>query len=111
LGLLRVSPSTEMNSETVSPIPPRAFNSRRKEISVTPAIGESTSGGLISMLRILKDLILFIKKPHEILPHVALMYDKRRRPSPLIRRRPSNNLSSAAQRKRKLTVCVGFSTN
>src|SRR4030095_16693810 len=71
LGLLRVSPSTEMNSETVSPIPPRAFNSRRKEISVTPAIGESTSGGLISMSRILKGLISFIKKPHEILPHVA----------------------------------------
>src|SRR4030095_6670848 len=58
LGLLRVSPSTEMNSETVSPIPPRCFNRRRNEISVTPAIGESTSGGLISMSRILNGSII-----------------------------------------------------
>src|SRR5262249_39572402 len=40
-------------------------------MSVTPAIGESTSGGLISRCRILKSLISLIKKPHEILPHVA----------------------------------------
>jgi hypothetical protein len=40
-------------------------------MSVTPAIGESTRGGLISTSRILKGLISFIKKPHEILPHVA----------------------------------------
>src|SRR5207249_10940852 len=63
-----------MNSETVRPIPPRCFSRRRNEISVTPAIGESTSGGLISMSRILNGLISVIKKPHEILPHVALRY-------------------------------------
>src|SRR5437762_3278560 len=40
-------------------------------MSVTPAIGDSTSGGLISMSRILKGLVSLIKKPHEILPHVA----------------------------------------
>src|ERR1700741_1445944 len=60
-----------MNSETVRPIPPRVFSSRRNEISVTPAIGESTSGGLISMSRILKGLSSLIRKPHEILTHVA----------------------------------------
>jgi hypothetical protein len=37
------------------------------------------------MSRILKGLMSFIKKPHEILPHVALMSDKRRR-EPLVRR-------------------------
>src|SRR6266403_3133159 len=53
-------------------MPPRCFNRRRNEISVTPAMGESTSGGLISISRILNGLILCIrKKPHEILPHVA----------------------------------------
>ena len=31
-----------MNSDTVNPIPPRVFNKRRNEISVTPAIGEVT---------------------------------------------------------------------
>src|SRR3954465_13531958 len=61
-----------MNSETVKPNPPRVFNKRRNEISVTPAIGESTSGGLISISRILNGLISLMKKPHEILPHVAL---------------------------------------
>src|SRR5437660_3354298 len=75
-GLLRVRPSTEMNSETVRPTPPRCFSKRRKEISVTPAIGESTSGGLISISRILNALISLIKKPREILPHVAEMPDK-----------------------------------
>src|SRR2546429_7017327 len=75
-GLLRVRPSTEMNSETVRPMPPRCFSKRRKEISVTPAIGESTSGGLISISRILNGLISLIKQPHEILPHVAEMSDQ-----------------------------------
>src|SRR5436305_3422956 len=69
--LLRVRPSTEINSETVRPTPPRCFSKRRKEISVTPAIGERISGGSISIFRILKGLISIIKKPHEILPHVA----------------------------------------
>src|SRR5262245_15014699 len=45
-----------MNSDTVRPTPPRRFNRRRKEISVTPAMGDSTSGGLISISRILKGL-------------------------------------------------------
>jgi hypothetical protein len=49
-----------MNSETDSPTPPRRFNRRRKETSVTPAIGESTSGGLISTSLILKGLISVI---------------------------------------------------
>src|SRR5580765_1501615 len=62
-----------MNSDTVNPIPPRVFNKRRNEISVTPAIGESTSGGLISISRILKGLISIMKKPHGILPHVAVV--------------------------------------
>src|SRR5258708_32189948 len=53
-------------------MPPSCFNRRRNEISVTQAMGESTSGGLISISLILKGLILCIrKKPHEILPHVA----------------------------------------
>jgi hypothetical protein len=60
-GLLRVKPSTEMNSETDRPTPPRRFNKRRKETSVTPAIGESISGGLISMSRILNGLISVIR--------------------------------------------------
>src|ERR1044071_6328464 len=66
-----------MNSETVRPMPPHCFSKRRNEISVTPAIGESTSGGLISMSRILKGLISLIRKPHEILTHVASMLDLR----------------------------------
>src|SRR4029079_5960999 len=49
-----------MNSEKDSPTPPRRFNRRRKETSVTPAIGDSTNGGLISMSRILKVLIIFL---------------------------------------------------
>jgi hypothetical protein len=49
-----------MNSETDSPTPPRRFNKRRKETSVTPAIGDSTSGGLISISRILNGLISVI---------------------------------------------------
>src|SRR5437762_8075331 len=61
-----------MNSETLRPMPPRCFSRRRNEISVTPAIGESTSGGLISISRILNGLISLMKKPHEILPHVAV---------------------------------------
>src|SRR5215471_15930409 len=60
-GVFRVSPSTEINSETVRPIPPRAFSRRRNEISVTPAIGDNTNGGLISTLRILKGLVSIIK--------------------------------------------------
>ena len=55
-GLLRVRPSTEMNSETVRPMPPRRFRSARNGTSVTPAIGESTSGGSISTSRILNGL-------------------------------------------------------
>src|SRR5690349_3029405 len=58
-----------MNSETDRPTPPRRFNKRRKETSVTPAIGDSTSGGLISISRILKGLISVIRwichKKHE----------------------------------------------
>src|SRR5688572_32766230 len=46
-----------MNSETDKPTPPRRFNSRRNDTSVTPAIGESTRGGLISTSRILNGLI------------------------------------------------------
>src|SRR5204862_4122535 len=56
LGLLRVRPSTEMNSETLRPTPPRRFSSRRNETSVTPAIGERINGGLISIFRILNGL-------------------------------------------------------
>src|SRR5688500_6011097 len=74
-----------MNSDTVRPMPPRCFSRRRKETSVTPAIGESTNGGLISMSRILKGLISFIKKPHEILPHVALVSMFERGSSPTVR--------------------------
>src|SRR5687767_8794390 len=47
-----------MNSETVSPMPPRRLRSARKGTSVTPAIGERTSGGLISTSRILKGLVM-----------------------------------------------------
>jgi hypothetical protein len=43
-----------MNSDTDSPTPPRRFNKRRNDTSVTPAIGERINGGLISMSRILK---------------------------------------------------------
>src|SRR5688572_32593845 len=46
-----------MNSETERPTPPRRFNKRRKETSVTPAIGDRISAGLISTSRILKVLI------------------------------------------------------
>src|SRR6185295_14695875 len=46
-----------MNSETDRPTPPRLFNRRRNETSVTPAIGERTNGGSISMSRIRKGLI------------------------------------------------------
>src|SRR5216684_581230 len=49
-----------MNSETVSPMPPRRFSKRRKETSVTPAIGERISGGLISISRILNGLMIKI---------------------------------------------------
>src|SRR5205085_4538321 len=45
-----------MNSETVSPMPPRRFNRQRNGTSVTPAIGDRTSGGLISICRILNGL-------------------------------------------------------
>src|SRR5215210_6921079 len=47
-----------MNSETVRPTPPRRFKSARNGTSVTPAIGESTSGGLISTSLILKGLLI-----------------------------------------------------
>jgi hypothetical protein len=46
-----------MNSDTERPTPPRRFNKRRNDTSVTPAIGDSINGGLISMSRILKGLI------------------------------------------------------
>jgi hypothetical protein len=46
-----------MNSETVSPMPPRRLSSARNGTSVTPAIGDSTSGGLISTSLILKGFI------------------------------------------------------
>src|SRR5688500_20264099 len=46
-----------MNSETDKPTPPRRFNKRRNDTSVTPAIGDSTNGGLISTSRILNGLI------------------------------------------------------
>jgi hypothetical protein len=36
-----------MNSVTNNPAPPRLLTSRRKGESVTPAIGDSTSGGEI----------------------------------------------------------------
>ena len=49
-----------MNSETERPTPPRRFSRRRNETSVTPAIGERTNGGLISILRILKAGIMFL---------------------------------------------------
>src|SRR6266550_1779241 len=49
-----------MNSETVRPTPPRRFIKRRKDTSVTPAIGERISGGLITTSRILKAVICFI---------------------------------------------------
>ena len=42
-----------MNSETDKPTPPRRLIRRRNETSVTPAIGERTKGGLISMMKAL----------------------------------------------------------
>src|SRR5205085_4242492 len=56
-----------MNSETVKPMPPRRFNNARNGTSVTPAIGESTSGGLISMSRILNGLTDMMKIPFYLL--------------------------------------------
>jgi hypothetical protein len=47
-----------MNSETVKPTPPRRFSKPRTATSVTPAIGDSTSGGLISTFLILKGFVM-----------------------------------------------------
>src|SRR5205085_7950463 len=41
---------------TERPTPPRRLSRRRKETSVTPAIGERINGGFISRFRILKGL-------------------------------------------------------
>jgi hypothetical protein len=57
-----------MNSDTDSPTPPRRFNKRRNDTSVTPAIGERINGGLISMSRILKGFTI-----RTFVPFVAMV--------------------------------------
>src|ERR1044072_4681110 len=46
-----------MNSDTDNPTRPPRLRSRRNDTSVTPAIGDKISGGLISTSRILKGLV------------------------------------------------------
>jgi hypothetical protein len=55
-----------MNSETVSPMPPRRFKSARNGTSVTPAIGDSTSGGLIRTSRILKGFMRTVSRQSSV---------------------------------------------
>src|SRR5258708_40112056 len=52
---LRVMPSELVNSVISSPHPPNPRITRRKSVSVTPAIGASTAAGRIVRARILND--------------------------------------------------------
>src|SRR5882724_1917410 len=56
--LPRVIPSTEMNSVTISPTPPSSLINRRKDESVTPAIGASAKFGVIVTRPMLSSLII-----------------------------------------------------
>ena len=59
--LPRVIPSTEMNSVTIKPTPPSSLISRRKDESVTPAIGASTRLGSMLKLPIVIIRVGFIR--------------------------------------------------
>src|SRR5437588_5829721 len=55
-------PSTEMNSVTIKPTPPSSFINRRKDESVTPAIGASARFGVILRLPMLNSPIITKQK-------------------------------------------------
>src|SRR6266496_2723096 len=66
--LPRVIPSTEMNSVTISPTPPSSLINRRKDESVTPAIGASAKFGVIVTFPI---LISFVILKQQIVARLA----------------------------------------